>query len=80
GFDIPYFIAKQTIIINYFNLIVFGAALVGMLVIISHASRNSKQKVFKYEYLLYIPIYPIINLLLWMNVFMHEATGREYKW
>ena len=81
GFDLQYFLIKSMEInMNFFNVILFVFTACGLAVLISYGSKKSGQRLSKLEYLLYIPIYPIINALLWMSVLTHEITRREYKW
>ncbi len=81
GFDVPYILSHPlSINFNFFNLSLFLVTLVALAALIRIGSKQINESINKLEYILYIPLYPLVNMLVWMCVFYHEIRRSEYKW
>ncbi|MBN2042499.1 MAG: glycosyltransferase family 2 protein [Candidatus Aenigmarchaeota archaeon] len=81
GFDIPYILTHPiSMNFNFFNLSLFLVTLVALAALIKLGSKQINEKINKFEYILYIPLYPVVNIMVWMCVFYHEIRRSEYKW
>lgn len=81
GFDIPYILTHLgNFNLNYFNVSLFAVTLIALALLINLGSRQIKENINKLEYILYIPLYPLINVMIWLCVFYYEIRRSEYKW
>jgi cellulose synthase/poly-beta-1,6-N-acetylglucosamine synthase-like glycosyltransferase len=80
-FDLPYILAHPfSLGFSYFNASLFVVTLMSLALLIRLGSKQIKENINKLEYVLYIPLYPIINIMIWLSVFYHEIRRSEYKW
>ena len=82
GFDLPYFLTHSFNFSGILNLnISFSIVTVILLILlIKFGSNEIKENISKLEYLIYIPLYPFINIIIWIFAIFYEITKREYKW
>ncbi|MFW6047581.1 MAG: glycosyltransferase, partial [Candidatus Woesearchaeota archaeon] len=79
NFDISYMLSKVHMTISS-NIIFWGLLILSFLIMMKISRLNVKEQVSKLEYVLYIALYPFINVILWVAALAHEIVGAEKKW
>ena len=82
GFDLPYFLTHSFNFSGILNLntSLFIVTVILLILLIKFGSNEIKENIGKIEYLIYIPLYPFINIIIWIFAIFYEITKREYKW
>lgn len=81
GFDFQYALARIfRFSSNPFNLSILLVTLSGLIVFIKLSMRHANERIKKLDYLIYIPLYPVINIAFWLTTFYHEIRRSEFKW
>lgn len=80
GYDVAYFLETADITlltpVTFFILAMLGA----FLLIMKVSQQQVREKITAPEYVLYMLVYPFINLFLWIAAFTQEMTRAKKKW
>ncbi len=79
GPDVGYFMNYGMNIITPTTFF-FLAVVVAFVLMIILSAKKVKEKISVLDGIIYIIIYPFINLVLWVAAFVYEATRSERKW
>lgn len=81
GFDFQYALARMfRFSANPFNLSLMLVTLSGLIIFIKISLKHASERVKKLDYLIYIPLYPVINIAFWLSTFYYEIRRSEFKW
>ncbi|MFH0949243.1 MAG: glycosyltransferase [Candidatus Aenigmatarchaeota archaeon] len=78
--DIGYLL--QTAKFNIITATTFFLAviIVSFFLMLKLSQKNIKESISHIDYVIYIAVYPFINLLLWVAALIYEIAGAEKKW
>lgn len=81
GFDFQYALARMfRFSSNPFNLGILLVTVSGLILFIKLSMKHASEKLRKIDYLIYIPLYPLINIAFWLTTFYHEIRRSKPKW
>lgn len=80
GFDVGYFAQSQHIVLitptTYFS----AAFLVSFAVMLSISFSSLREKAGKLDYIAYMAVYPLVNLVFWVVAIAHEILRTKREW
>ena len=80
NFDIQYLLSTSQLNIITPTTFFLVTALVAFFFMLRLSNKSVKEKIGKLDYLIYIIVYPFINLFLWISAFGYEIARAKRKW
>lgn len=81
GFDVPYSLAHITTpSFSSFGMLMLAILATGTILLVKLGSKYMDKKVSRVEYLIYIPLYPIMFMVFWLFTLYHEIRRSERVW
>lgn len=80
NFDIRYLLSTLRLNIISPTTFFLVAVMLAFFFMARLSNKNVKEKVSKLDYVVYLILYPFINLLLWVSAFTYEIVRARRKW
>ncbi len=80
NFDVAYLMSTVRMTVITPTTFFFAAVLVSFLIMMRLSSRSVVENIGKMDYLVYIAVYPFINVFLWVAAFAYEIARAKRKW
>lgn len=80
NFDVYYLISTAPGSMVTPSTFFFAVTIIAFFIMIKFSNARIKEKISKIDYIVYIAIYPFLNMMLWVAALAYELAGAKRKW